>query len=84
MKKEIRLLSGGPRFQQPKADIIGQGWGVLAKLGKDKTVSTNYTHSQKYNPFSKVEKYKKATTNRVSCQQIKSSHDIHRLLGLKC
>lgn len=55
----MRLLSRGPR-----KDIIGQAWGVLAEMCSRPNCA-GYTHAQVCNLFSKVEKHKTTTRNRV-------------------
>lgn len=41
------MLSGGSKSVELKADITGQGWGVLAEMcSRQNCASTGYTHSQ--------------------------------------
>lgn len=42
----MRLLSGGSELDQLRADVTGQGWGVLAEMClRQNRASTGYTHS---------------------------------------
>lgn len=64
----MKLLGGGPRFEQPRADITGQGQDVHntgSDVQRTNFASTVYTHAQECNLVSKVEKYKKITRNTV-------------------